>query len=225
MKTILVSKDNACKLLSGGTILRETKGGIPFQVSVGKDGFSLSQKERRLQLGMKELNKLLETQNGDGFLSFLKEKVVKYGSKVVNVIKKHVAPNFTTSYQLLANAYRATLKGSRPLDKGELHPLGYNYLGPNTNIEKYHATKPIDALDALARAHDLAYLNAKPLSGWEKTDAVHNADKFFLDELKLHPEKYNSSPMFKYAQAIIQGKFNVEQLIKLLGSNKTLFSG
>ena len=57
-----------------------------------------------------------------------------------------------------ANELRKKIKGSRPLEEGELHYLGANYMGPGTK-RQYLNYPPLNKPDAVARQHDIDYYN------------------------------------------------------------------
>ena len=75
---------------------------------------------------------------------------------------------------------------ARDLLPGEKHPGCYNYAGPGTVLNaKTLATKPYDAVDAVARTHDLAYERAfKMTDPQKKKDAIRAADSEMVSELK-----------------------------------------
>lgn len=86
------------------------------------------------------------------------------------------------------NLYRKTACGgrARPLLPGEKHPGCYNFAGPGTVMnEQTLATKPYDAVDAVARTHDIAYNSAFKLTDPQaKKDAIRAADTAMINELK-----------------------------------------
>lgn len=61
---------------------------------------------------------------------------------------------------------------------GEFHVPGYNFLGPGTNLKARRFQKPINELDALAKAHDLNFENPAK-DTWE-------SDKEFIRESVYH---------------------------------------
>lgn len=86
------------------------------------------------------------------------------------------------------NLFRKTSCGgkARPLLPGEKHPGCYNYAGPGTVMNAQTlATKPYDAVDAVARTHDIAYNTAfKMTDPAEKKKAIRAADEAMVSALK-----------------------------------------
>ncbi len=159
--------------------------------------------------------KLISEMTGNGLFSRLKDTVKKYGSEALNTIQRFVKPTGLKAFQTLANSLRT--KG-RKLELGELHPGEYNYMGPNTNIEKYSYIKPINSLDALARVHDLAYYNSKNLPPRERALAVQKADEEMLIGMRRlrATGELQKLPYGELAEQIIFGKNVLEKLLSLL---------
>jgi hypothetical protein len=158
----------------------------------------------------------LEDISGAGFFNKLKENVKKYGSAILDVVGKAVKPASFQAYQKIANSLRTT---GRKLELGELHPGNYNYMGPGTNIEKYSYIRPINALDNIARTHDIAYSQAKSLPPRERALAVSRADAEMLREMsKLDLSKY---PFGNIARQVILGKYSLEKFLSLLRNQPT----
>lgn len=158
---------------------------------------------------------------GKGILQKLKGHVKKFGSSVISFIEKNIKPTFLTTFQKVANELRKNIKGARPLEVGELHPGGYNYMGPGTNIKKYPNTIPLNSLDAVARTHDLAYENSKKYPKYEAAKMVHQADLDMINSITPEMESY---PYGKYAKGIMLGKYGAEKLLSLYsGKNQTIY--
>jgi hypothetical protein len=86
------------------------------------------------------------------------------------------------------NLYRKTACGgrARPLLPGEKHPGCYNFAGPGTVLNAQTlAYPPYDAVDAVAKTHDIAYDAAfKMTDPQAKKDAIRAADVAMINELK-----------------------------------------
>lgn len=112
-------------------------------------------------------------------------------------------------YQKLANVYRRNFCNgkSRALYDGEMHPLCANFCGPGTKIEKADVRNyaPYNAVDAVCKKHDIAYMDAKG-----NAEKVRQADIDMLKEL----EQYKSSePYYTLAKIAISGKMKFEDLL------------
>ncbi len=89
----------------------------------------------------------------------------------------------TSLYQKLGNIYRKKYCDgrARSLLPGEIHPLCANFEGPGTKISQPAVRNypPYNNIDACAKAHDIAYLEADKLPNKEKYEARRKADEIF----------------------------------------------
>lgn len=157
---------------------------------------------------------------GRGILQKLKGHVKKFGTSVISAIQKHIKPNFLVAYQKVANHLRKSIKGARPLEVGELHPWGYNYMGPGTNIKKYRNVRPINALDNVARTHDIEYEEAKNAPNTESL--IHDADIKMVNSITPEMEKL---PYGKVAKKLMLAKYASEQLASAISGEPKTFYG
>ena len=94
------------------------------------------------------------------------------------------------SFRLIANAIRKLIKGARPLEDGELHFLGSNFMGPGTKIEKYRNVSPLNAPDAVAKQHDIDYYDIgqkyknEEIDDDERKMLIRKADNNMIRALK-----------------------------------------
>jgi len=94
------------------------------------------------------------------------------------------------AFKTLANLYRKSVKGSRPLEDGELHFLAGNFIGPGTKIEKYRNVKPLNRPDAVAKQHDIDYYEAVQkfkkgdITNKERKELIRLADNKMIRALK-----------------------------------------
>lgn len=133
----------------------------------------------------------------------------------------------TRLYQGVANTYRKVFcpKGTRSLYDGELHPLCANFIGPGTRIDipEVRNAKPYNAVDALARQHDIDYENAGKLSTADaRARAIHQADLTFIREVN----KVADNEPYKTASLLgISGKYGLEQLYSLFKRKPSVLYG
>lgn len=52
----------------------------------------------------------------------------------------------------------------------ETHIRGYNYCGPNTNLEKRQGVQGVDEVDCGCRTHDIAYAQSRDIKMRHKAD-------------------------------------------------------
>ena len=129
-----------------------------------------------------------------------------------------------SAFRILANGVRKFIKGSRPLEDGELHFLGANFMGPGTKIQKYKNRKPLNKPDAVARQHDLDYyqaINKKDISEKERKEMIRKADNKMIRALKDMGEQEGTAELYRQAGLKgIQFKRKVENvspaLVKML---------
>lgn len=122
---------------------------------------------------------------------------------------------FTDTYQFLENKYRKKYcnNKSRPLLKGEIHPLCANFEGPGTRIDlpEVRNYPPYNDVDAAARQHDIDYYEASLLTNQlEKEHKIREADNKFLK--RIEPFK-NEEPYYSIGKLGIQGKVAAENLL------------
>lgn len=128
-------------------------------------------------------------------------------------------------YQKTANALRKHIRGARPLEKGEIHPGGYNYMGPGTDIDKYPNAPILNKLDGIARTHDFAYKRAKLLPTPElRARAIQLADRIMLEEFERDPT-LRDLPFGKIADQLMLLKHGADRAISLVGKPKVIYGG
>lgn len=84
----------------------------------------------------------------------------------------------------------------------ELHPRGYQYLGPGTHLKERLARGDpgINQLDRIAKQHDIAYSKAQSLRD------KHKADRMMVKRLAALKDKTN---MERGIQGIMQAKLKM----------------
>ena len=102
----------------------------------------------------------------------------------------------------LFNVLNLTGQTENPSEyNGEKHAKGFNFLGPNTDLQSRERDKnlpskpwtPINKLDAAAKTHDLAYAKSnqkiknKQITQEQFMDEIHDADDVFIKELSKIP--------------------------------------
>ena len=171
---------------------------------------------------------------GEGFLSRLVEKAKAFGNKVVDTIRSHIAPGLQSAFVSASNALRSQTGDPRDLLKsGELHPtaiengeiIPYRFLGPGTKIEERTNDPPVNALDALAKQHDIEYFKARNLSASGRAAAIHAADERFIQALRQHPAAYEHLPFYGLALQGIESKNAAEKLLSLFKRAPSTFYG
>jgi len=90
--------------------------------------------------------------------------------------------------------------------KGTLKPQRANYAGPGTNVEARlkRGDKPINAVDAISKAHDLRYMIATDY------DAVRAADNKMISALNNLPKGADSKFNIVAAKKAMQAKLKLE---------------
>lgn len=159
--------------------------------------------------------------SGRGILRKLKGHVKKFGEKAIDFLKSKIAPHALDVFMKVANEYRKNIPGARPLERGELHPGGNNFLGPGTKYKKYKNVKPISPVDAVAKEHDAAYDAAASLPPEEEKKAIIEADRKMIADPRL-----GNTAEGRRARLIMLGKYTTEQLLSLMkGEPTTIYSG
>lgn len=111
---------------------------------------------------------------------------------------------------------------TRPLFLGENHFPCHNFTGPGTQIEKRieRGDQPVDAVDAIAKAHDLEYYTIekdKSLSKEQKAKLIQEADEKMLERLRSSPES-----LAKYAAQLGIGSKNALEKVASAILNKPI---
>jgi len=123
------------------------------------------------------------------------------------------------TFQALANAFRLTTCGTnaRMLKKGEIHPFCFNFMGPGTDIksDKVRNQAPINAIDSLAKTHDLSYYAASFLKNPNDIKkAIRDADNEFLKNIEQHKNVFG----YTLGKMGIEGKMSIEKTLPLVMS-------
>lgn len=188
-------------------------------------------------LKIKLLEKQMAEMDGEGFLRNIADKIKRFGNKAKEVIRKEVSPLVQKTFIIASNrirkAYPSVLGGPCSLlYPGELHPtivitrpdgtkacLDYRFCGPGTNLDKRKNDVPCDEIDAIAKEHDYAYLNATGRPN--EVELKHKADVVMINA--LDSKGLTNQPIGKMARQLILGKMNAEQLLQLFGKEQALF--
>jgi hypothetical protein len=119
----------------------------------------------------------------------------------------------------IKKAYKKLVEypNTAPSFPGEIHFPGHNYTGPGTQIEARleRGDKPVDEVDAIAKEHDIDYLNASKMNGTkeEKAAAIQAADEKMISSLR----GLSSNSISKLAAMLGIGSKNVfEKLLSKL---------
>ena len=148
----------------------------------------------------------MDSKNHDGLVD-------QSGEGIIGEFFKIVA---SKSFKGVANLVRKGIKRSRPLMDGEFHVWGANFMGPGTRIDlvKVQNTKPLNKPDAVARRHDLSYLEASKIEDKkEREEMIRKADIVMIKELK-DMGKLEGDPEFYRQMGLkgIQFKKNIEDM-------------
>jgi hypothetical protein len=138
---------------------------------------------------------------------------------------KSLSYGFKKTFQIVMNYYRKYFcKGkARPLELGEIHYLCGNFIGPNTNIQKFRDFPAYNNIDAVSRLHDIDYHNASFITDTtHRKDAIRKADEDFLKNI----EPFKNEEYYNIAKYGITSKNIMEKLFpdfakKILGKERT----
>jgi len=155
------------------------------------------------------------------------DRVKKFGSKAVGYLKDRLGSAAKTTFQALANAYRAASGNPnvRQLLPGELNFGLHNFTGPGTRVDipAIAAAKPYNDIDAASKVHDLDYMAAKNEPDPVKRAAlIHEADRKAI----IGYQRYPNENGYSAALAGIAGKFGLEQALSAIkGKASVLYGG
>lgn len=120
-------------------------------------------------------------------------------------------------FQKAMNKYRQLFHSpskSRPLELGEYHLLGANYMGPGTRIDIHGQFPPLNSPDRIARQHDIDYEDIFHIKDKKKRAlAIRKADRKMLMDLNRITSSSTNEPYKTVAKLGIKSKILFEDLL------------